>query len=185
MPSTKIFGSSAVFLAATALLTASAPYLLTADGMLERSPVVSMMAHSQLTVGDRLAGAGAFGPAIEAYGVAAELVRAQDKVPITELRRIANAQYYGADYRGAANTLGLLADEAAGVGDLLTEFSATADAARMASLGRAEGYARWYTIRAKRLLDRPGIAAELRRQMEERLETTDLTVFAPHLTSWQ
>jgi hypothetical protein len=54
----------------------------------------------------------------------------------------------------------------------------------MASLGNAEGYARWYTIRAERLLDSPGIAAELRREMEAKLATTDLTVFAPHLTSW-
>ncbi len=177
MSSTKIFASSAVFLAATGLLTASAPYVLTADVMFDRSPVVTMMAHSQLTVGDRLASAGALGPAIEAYGVAAELARAQDKVPVKELRRVANAQFYDGDYRGAAKTLEQLANEAAA-------FWAIADAARMASLGNAEGYARWYTIRAERLLDSPGIAAELRREMEAKLATTDLTVFAPHLTSW-
>jgi uncharacterized protein with FMN-binding domain len=184
MWSAKIFASSAVFLAATGLLTASAPYMLTADGMLERSPVVSMMAHSQLTVGDRLAGAGAFGSAMEAYSVAADLARAQDKVPIEELRRIANAQFYDGNYRGAAKTLEQLADEAAAGSDLLTEFWATADAARMARLGGAEGYARWYTIRAERLLDSPGIAAELRKEMEAGLATSDFTVFAPHLSSW-
>ncbi len=177
MSSTKIFASSAVFLAATGLLTASAPYVLTADGMFDRSPVVTMMAHSQLTVGDRLASAGALGPAIKAYGVAAELARAQDKVPVKELRRVANAQFYDGDYRGAAKTLEQLANEAAAGGELLAEFWAIAD-------GNAEGYARWYTIRAERLLDSPGIAAELRREMEAKLATTDLTVFAPHLTSW-
>ncbi len=116
MSSTKIFASSAVFLAATGLLTASAPYVLTADVMFDRSPVVTMMAHSQLTVGDRLASAGALGPAIEAYGVAAELARAQDKVPVKELRRVANAQFYDGDYRGAAKTLEQLANEAAASG---------------------------------------------------------------------
>ncbi len=184
MWSTKIFASSAVFVAVTGVLSASAPYVLTADGMLERSPVVAMMAHSQLTVGDRLASAGAFGEAIDAYGVAAELARAQARVPTEELRRIANAQFYAGNFRGAAKTLGQLADEAAAGGDLLAEFWATADAARMASLGGAEGYARWYTIRAERLLDSPGIAAELRTEMEAKLETTDFTVFAPHLSSW-
>ncbi len=95
-----------------------------------------------------------------------------------------NAQFYDGDYRGAAKTLEQLANEAAAGGELLAEFWAIADAARMASLGNAEGYARWYTIRAERLLDSPGIAAELRREMEAKLATTDLTVFAPHLTSW-
>lgn len=184
MPLTKIYTSSAVFLAATGLLTASAPYVLTAEGMLDRSPVVTMMAYSQLTVGDRLASAGALGPAIEAYGVAANLVRAQDKLPIAELRRVANAQYYGGNFRGAAKTLEQLADEAAAAGDVLAEFGATADAARMAHLASAEGYARWYTIRAERLLDSPGIPAELREELEAMLEPTDLTVFAPHLSSW-
>jgi hypothetical protein len=184
MSSMKIFASSTVFLAATGLVTATTPYMLTADGMLDRSPVVAMMAHSQLTVGDRLAGLGSFGPAIEAYAVAADLVRAQDKLPVKELRRIANAQFYRADYRGAAGTLERLADEAAATGDLLAEFWANADAARMASLGRAEGYARWYTIRAMRLLDSPDITAEQRREMEQKLATTDLTVIAPHLSSW-
>lgn len=184
MSSIKIYASSAAFLAVTGILTASAPYMLTADAMLERSPVVAMMAHSQLTVGDRLAGAGAFGSAMEAYGVAADLARAQDKVPVEELRRIANAQFYDGDYRDAAKTLELLADEAAAGGDLLAEFWAIADAARMASLGSAEGYARWYTIRAERLLDSPSITVELRKEMEAKLATTDLTVFAPHLSSW-
>jgi hypothetical protein len=180
----KIIASSTVFIAATGILTASAPYVLTADGMLERSPVVAMMAHSQLTVGDRLAGAGAFGEAIDAYGVAAELARAQARLPTEELRRIANAQFYAGNFRGAAKTLEQLADEAAAAGDLWAEFWATADAARMARLSGAEGYARWYTIRAERLLDSPGIAAEQRKEMESKLATTDFTVFAPHLTSW-
>jgi hypothetical protein len=184
MWSTKIFASSAVFVAATGVLTASAPYVLTADGMLERSPVVAMMAHSQLTVGDRFAGIGAYGPAIEAYGVAAELARAQAKLPVEQLRRISNAQFYAGDFRGAAKTLEQLADEAAADDDLLTEFLATADAARMARLGGAEGYARWYTIRAERLLDSPGIAAELREELEAKLVTTDFKVFAPHRSSW-
>ena len=184
MSSVRIYASSAVFLAATLFLSASAPYVLTADRMLEGSPVVAMMAHSQLTVGDRLASAGSFGPAIDAYGVAADLVRAQNKVPIEELRRIANAQFYGGDFSGAAKTLEGLADEAAASGDIIAEFWATADAARLARLARAEGYARWYTIRAERLLDSPGIASELRKEMEAKLATTDLTVFAPHLSSW-
>ncbi|MGD2217048.1 MAG: hypothetical protein PVJ64_09835 [Gemmatimonadales bacterium] len=184
MWSKKIFASSALFLAATGILTASAPYMLTVDGRLERSPVVAMMAHSQLTVGDRLASAGSFGAAMDAYGVAAELVRAQGKVPVVELRRIANAQFFAGNFRAAAKTLEQLADEAAVGGELLAEFSATADAAHMALLAGAEGYARWYTIRAERLLDSPGIPAELREEMEAKLVTTDFTVFAPHLSSW-
>lgn len=184
MWSTKIVLSSVAFLTATGVLTASAPYMLTADGMLERSPVVAMMAHSQLTVGDRFASAGAFGSAIEAYSVAAELARAQARLPTEELRRIANAQFYAGDFKGAAKTLELLADEAAAEGDLMAEFWATADAARMAHLWGAEGYSRWYTIRAERLLDSPSISAEQRAELETKLLTSDLTVIAPHLSSW-
>jgi hypothetical protein len=184
MWSTKIFASSAAFVAVTGVLSASAPYVLTADGMLERSPVVAVMAHSQLAAGDRLASAGAFGDAIDAYGVAAELARAQARVPTEELRRVANAQFYAGNFRSAAKTLEQLADEAAAAGDLLAEFWATADAARMASLGGAEGYARWYTIRAERLLDSPSIAPELRTELEAKLGMTDFTVIAPHLSSW-
>jgi hypothetical protein len=183
MSSLKIFASTTVFLAGFGLLVA-APYMLTADGMLERSPVVAMMAHSQMTVGDRFANAGAFGSAVDAYEVAAELVRAQDRLPVAELRRVANAQFYAGDYRSAMKTLEELANEAAAAGDLVAEFWATADAARLAHLAGTEGYARWYMIRAERLLDSPDIAPELREEMRQKLGETNLTVFAPHLSSW-
>ncbi|UCC74662.1 MAG: hypothetical protein JSV86_08970 [Gemmatimonadota bacterium] len=184
MSSLKIFASTTLFLAATGLLTASAPYLLTADGMMHKSPVVAMMAYSQLTVGDRFASVGAFGTAVEAYRVAADLTRTQEKLPVDEIRRIANAQYYAADYRGAARTLDQLTEEAAIHGDVVAEFWATVDAARMASLGGAEGFARWYTIRAQRLLESPDLDDETRGEMKRKLAEANLTVFAPHLSSW-
>ncbi len=100
------------------------------------------------------------------------------------MRRIANAQYYAGDYRGAARTLAQLAEEAAASVDREAEFWATVDAARLAQLGGSEGYARWYTLRAQRLLDSPDIPAALRAEMKAKLAAADLRVFAPHLSSW-
>ncbi len=177
--SIKILASSLVFLAATGVLTASAPYLLTADGNLSNSPVVTVMARSQLTVGDRFASAGAFGTAGEAYETAARLVRAQGKLPVAEMRRIANAQYYDGNFRGAAKTLKQLADEAEYKKDREAEFWALVDASQMAQLAGEAWDAQRYVRLAEELLRLPDLPQELHSALAEE----DMTVFAPHLSS--
>jgi hypothetical protein len=180
----KIFVQSALFVAVAGILTAGAPYILSADGNLETSGVVATMARSQLSAGDRFAARGAFGSAVEAYDVAAQLTRLQGDLPLDAMRRIANAQYYDEDYRGAAATLEQLADEAARIGDHMAEFWAITDATYMARLAGDEGYVLWYTKRAERLLESPELTAEERGELEKKLEESNLTVFAPHLSSW-
>lgn len=180
----KIFASSGVFLGATGLMAIAGPYLLTRDSNLNNSPVVTMMARSQVKVGDDLAVTGAFGAAAEAYEVAARLVRAQGKLPVEEVRRVANARYYAGEFLRAARTLENLADEASAQGDYLAHFWAAVDAGRLARLAGAENLARRCDQRVDRLLSSPDLPAETRAELAEKLAEVEFRVFAPHLTTW-
>jgi uncharacterized protein with FMN-binding domain len=180
----KILASTAVFLGAGGVVTVSAPYLLTTNGSLGNSAVVAEMARSQMTTGDYLAAAGAFRSAAEAYETAARLIRAQGKLPVEEVRRIANAQYYDGNYVAAASTLEGLAYEAAYHGDYLAYFWATVDAARMAHLAGDNSLARRLESRVRLLLQSDELSEETRADLAQKLDETDLTVFAPHLGNW-
>ncbi len=180
----KILASTVVLLGTGGLVTVSAPYLLTTDSTLGNSAVVTEMARSQVTIGDHFAAAGAFGSAAEAYETAARLIRAQGKLPVEEVRRIANAQYYDGEFMAAAKTLEALADEAAYHGDHLAHFWATVDAARMAHLAGADALAERFESQVRLLLQSAELSEETRAELAQKLDETDLTVFAPHLGNW-
>jgi hypothetical protein len=139
------------------------------------------MVEFQLTAGDRHALVGEWRDAIGAYETAASLSRAQQQLPRVPLRRIANALYYDSQFRSAARVLEGLADEAAIFGDAETEFWATIDAAQLLRMAGATARARRLDERAERLLE-SGRLAE-RAQLREKMQETNLKVFAPHLDS--
>jgi hypothetical protein len=165
------------------LLTATAPFSVTADGSLAGSATITAMVESQLVVGDRLTTLADFEAAREVYDVAAKMMRVQGKVPVEPLRRIANAYYFEGQYDSATATLDVLAAEAKSLGDTVSEIWAIADAARMAWLAGAEKDAEQRLSRALALLDSSTLPRGLRAEIRAKL-TADMTVFAPHLASW-
>jgi hypothetical protein len=87
-----------------------------------------------LDYGDELVAEGRYGTARREYRAAAELMRAEDKLPSQPLRRIANSYYYEDRYQTAGKVLLDLADEAAKFGELKCEVWALADAAWVAGI---------------------------------------------------
>ncbi|MGD8699025.1 MAG: hypothetical protein PVJ43_07025 [Gemmatimonadales bacterium] len=180
----KIVFRSLVLAVIAAVLTASAPRVITFDGSLEDSAVVEAMVESQIAAGDGFVQSHKFGLAVQAYEVAATLDRARGAMPVEAVRRTANALFYQGDYNGASAALTDLADEAVAAGDALTEFWAALDAANMERLaGDADGLERSIT-RAQLLLDSPAFSETARAEVLRTVTDSDLRVFAPHLTSW-
>ncbi len=165
---------------AITVFAAAAPFVLAGGGMAGSSAVVTTMAHSQIVVGDRLAGVGEFASARQVYDVAATMIRSQGEVPTEAARRIANAYYYEGHYRSAVETLDRLAEEAALAGDRVAECLALSDAAQMAKLGDDELNSELRLNRVRQLLDAPDFPAQLREEIKADL-FEDLTVFSPHL----
>lgn len=183
--SIKIAMHTFLFAAATLLVTGSTPYLLTSDGSLENSAIVGTMAQSQIAAGDRFMHAGEMGSAEEAYRVAAILERARRQLPVEAVRRSANARFYQADYAGAARVLAGLADEAAALGDVTTEFWAIVDAAWLAALADDTAGFKRHIGRAARLLQlEPFAAAGQAERLGRAMKSTDPRVVALHLPSW-
>ncbi|UCC47743.1 MAG: hypothetical protein JSV41_09665 [Gemmatimonadota bacterium] len=178
----KITALAAGLVSLAGLLTAAAPFTLTADGSLAGSATITAMVESQLVVGDRLTTLGDFEAAREVYDVAAKMMRVQGKLPVDPLRRIANAFYFESQYDSAAVILDGLAEEASSIGDPVNEIWAIADAARMAWLHGAIQDAEQRSSRALALLDSSDLPKELRAEIRTKL-TSDMTVFAPHLAA--
>jgi hypothetical protein len=177
----KLITHITVFASAGGLLAVLSPHVLTPTGGLEGSPVVAKMVEYEVSVGDRFAAVGEVRAAIGAYETAASLSRAQRQVPTVAMRRIANVLYYDSQFRTALRTLEGLADEAARLGDVETEFWAVIDAAQMARLAHANRRAQQLTERATRLLESGQL--DNRAALQAKMENTNLTVFAPHLES--
>jgi len=78
--------------------------------------------------GDQLAGSQKYGAARREYAAAAELIRAEGGFPSLPLKKTADVYYFQGMYRSAIATLDKLAEEAAEVGDLVTQAWAQADA---------------------------------------------------------
>lgn len=81
--------------------------------------------------GDERAAEGRYGAARRAYREAAEIARADGRLPVVALKRIANSYYFQGRYESAALALEKLADEAEEYGDLTTQVWAIADGAWM------------------------------------------------------
>lgn len=92
---------------------------------------MSPEAKALVAEGDELVAENRFGAARRKYRAAVKLVRDDGNLPITALRRIANAYYFEGSHESAAAALEELAEEAASFGDLVTEVWAIADAAWM------------------------------------------------------
>lgn len=180
----KIVSRSLTLALVAAVLTASAPSVITFHGTLDDSPVVEAMVESQIAAGDGFLQGGKFGSAVQAYEIAATLDRARGALPVEASRRAANALFYQGDYDAAAKALVELADEAAAAGARKTEFWASLDAANMDRLsGDAAGLERSLT-RAQLLLDSSAFSDAERDEVIRIVTSGDLRVLAPHLTSW-
>lgn len=178
----RIFAGSTGFISTAVLFFAGAP-IAVSSGAIGESAVVSTMVESQFVVGDQLTARHRFRAAREVYDAAAKMVRGHGMVPVQPLRRIANAYYFEGRYDQAAVTLDQLAEEAALVGDHVTELWATADAAEMAWLGDADVGAQLRWTRVDELLNSTAFSDDQRAEISGKL-MTDLTVFVPHLSSW-
>ncbi len=79
--------------------------------------------------GDELVGQLKYGDARKEYEAAVELIRAEGGFPRLPIRKIADAYYFEGRYQRAIQVLDDLADEAAEVGDIVTQAWSQADAA--------------------------------------------------------
>jgi hypothetical protein len=147
------------------------------------SGLSSMTIDYLMKQGDRFAMRGEYEAARAEYGVVAELLIDEGRVPVDALRRIATSYYFEGDYESGAATLDRLADEAESAGDLRTQALALADAAYMARLtgSRAEELRRREQLAL--LLGSPSLPDGVREQIRSRVRS-DLQVFALHLSSW-
>lgn len=132
------------------------------EGYVLPAPIDDLIHH-----GDELMGEGEFGEARTEYRAAAVLIEADGGFPGIALRRIADSYYFEGKYQHAIAALDRLADEAAEVGDVVTQAWAVADAAwvLMKDAQRAGKHAR------------PGATMEVKR----RLAQLDRLLESPYL----
>ena len=91
--------------------------------------IMTPEAQALIDKGDELTGSRKFGAARREYAAAAELIRAEGGFPSVPIRKMVDAYYFEKKYQSAIRTLDDLADEAAEVGDIVTQAWAQADAA--------------------------------------------------------
>lgn len=123
-------------------------------------------ADAYLSKGDELMAERRYTAARRAYKAAAELLRAEGKLPVKPLRRIADAYYYEGRYQSAAGTLDRLATEAASYGDLVVEVWALADAAWVDAVAGHKIDMDRRLQRLMRLLDSPYLPEEVRGEVQ-------------------
>jgi tetratricopeptide (TPR) repeat protein len=136
----------------------------------------------RIALGDLLTANGQFDAARRVYTNAVNLARADGRLPLEELRRIANAYYFEGAFESARATLLELAEEAASAGAIDAQVWAIADAAWLASLSGADQEFNRHLQRVERLLDTyyvPGARFKIRTRMLK-----NFMVFAPHLPTW-
>ncbi|KPK79437.1 MAG: hypothetical protein AMS25_12640 [Gemmatimonas sp. SM23_52] len=123
-------------------------------------------AEAYLSKGAQLMAERRYTAARRAYKAAAELLRADGKLPVEPLRRIADAYYFEGRYQSAAATLDHLAGEAATYGDLATEVWALADAAWVDAVAGHKIDMERRLQRLMRLLDSPYLPDEVRGEVQ-------------------
>lgn len=169
-------------LAAVASLAAGAPLRLTPVPPADISAALTAVDRYRIELGDILTANGQFDAARRVYSNAVNVARADGRLPIEELRRIANAYYFESEFERARATLLELAEEAASAGNVEAQVWAIADAAWLASLSGADQEFDRHVERVERLLDIhyvPGARFKIRTRMLK-----NFMVFAPHLASW-
>jgi hypothetical protein len=136
--------------------------------------VVSSAAHVSpevqpyLDQGDALAAEGRYGAARREYRAAAELMRAEDKLPSRAIRRIANTYYFQDRYQTAGKLLLELADEAASYGDVRCQAWALADAAWVAGIAGDKIDVERRLVRLERLLASPYLPVTTREEIRNK-----------------
>ncbi len=178
----KIEGRLTLLLVLVAAL-AAAPAALRASRAPSDAAMAETSIRSHLETGDLLVGEREFVSARQAYNIAANWVRAGGRLPVEEMRRIANAYYFEGRYLSAKEILDELADEAGAHGDLTTQVWAIADAAHMAALAGVASDVEFRLERLESLLESSAMTDEARYQIKAKL-TQDLSAFAPHLAAW-
>ncbi|UCF21351.1 MAG: hypothetical protein JSU87_08215 [Gemmatimonadota bacterium] len=86
-------------------------------------------AEALIDKGDELVGSRDYGAARREYAAAVEVIRAAGGFPSLPIRKMADAYYFEKKYQSAIRTLDDLTEEAAEVGDIVTQAWAQADAA--------------------------------------------------------
>ena len=174
----KKYGYFMTTLAAVAVLAAAAPWPKEASAPLDPATASKILSH--IAVGDDLTASGQFDMARAEYSAAAELLRAEGKLPVAAVRRIANSYYFQGSYGDAAQALARLADEAESYGDPITGAWAIADAAWIAELA---GSGASLGQRLERALHSPELPGDVREEITTKVGA-DLIVLAPHLDTW-
>jgi Flp pilus assembly protein TadD len=126
---------------------------------------VSPEVQAYLDQGDALAAEGRYGAARREYRAAAELMRAEGKLPSKAIRRIANSYYFQDRYQTAGKLLLELAEEAASYGQLNCQVWALADAAWIAGIAGDKIDMERRLARLERLLDSPYLPATTREEV--------------------
>jgi len=168
--------------AAAASLAAATPLTVVPVQPADLPAALLAVNRFRIELGDVLTANGRFDAARRVYSNAVKVARADGRLPIEELRRIANAYYFECEFESARATLLELAEEAASAGDVEAQVWAMADAAWFAWLSGADEEYDRHVKRVERLLDThyvPGARFKIRTKMLK-----NFMVFAPHLTSW-
>ncbi len=169
-------------LAALVALAAATPLRLALVRQGDMPAALVAVDRYRIALGDLLAANGEYDAARRVYTNAVNLARADGRLPLEELRRIANAYYFEGEFESARATLLELAEEAASASAIDAQVWAIADAAWLASLSGADQEFDRHLQRVERLLDThyvPGARFKIRTRMLK-----NFMVFAPHLASW-
>ncbi len=150
-------------IAGAALLVLPASNLAAAPQL---DDAVAAQVQEHLDRGDQLAAKGHYGSARREYRAAAELERAEGKLPATALRRIANSYYYQDRYQQAGKMLENLAREASTYGDLVVQVWAVADAAWVAWIAGDKIDMERRLERLHRLMTSPYLPDEVREEIQ-------------------
>jgi tetratricopeptide (TPR) repeat protein len=126
---------------------------------------VSLQVQEYLDKGDALAAEGRYGAARREYRAAAELLRAEGRLPSKPLRRIANTYYYQDRYQSAGRILEQLAKEAAACGERKCQVWAVADAAWVAGIAGDKIDMERRLARLERLLTSPYLPLVVREEV--------------------
>ena len=179
----KIYTHITAIVVSAAVLAGAAPVFITADSD-EAAPVnVSEFVRSHVESGDLAVAQHEYVTARQAYSIAANWVRADGRLPVEEMRRIANAYYFEGRYLSAMDALDQLAEEAGAFGDHVMQAWAIADAAYLADLAGSKMDVEARLEHLESLLGSFAISDVVSLEIKAKV-AKDFPVFAPHLSSW-
>lgn len=179
----KIYAHITAIVVSAAVLAGAAPVFITADGDESAPADVRELVRSHVESGDLAVARYEYVTARQAYSIAANWVRADGRVPVEEMRRIANAYYFEGRYLSAMSTLDQLAEEAGAFGDHVAQAWAIADAAYLADLAGSKTDVEARLKQLESILGSFAISDVVSLEIKAKV-ADDFPVFAPHLSSW-